>query len=72
MAQGSKYGKVSTEKKAIPENEPVFLLRAQDELASAAVRYYAELRKAKDPDGAKQCALVADAMDKWPKHKMPD
>lgn len=41
MAIESKYGNLSIAN--IPEDEPVFLLRAQDILALAAIRSYLEL-----------------------------
>lgn len=73
MGTDSKYGRVTAEKKEIPEGEPVFLLRAQDRLAAQAVRHYARLRqKAGDEKGAKECRRIAQAMSDWPKKKMPD
>ena len=69
----SKYGEVKTELKDIPKNEPVFLLRGQDKLAAAAVRYYATLRASiGDLDGANECHDVAELMENWPTKKMPD
>jgi len=38
MAQSGKYGKLSIPK--IGENEPVFILRAQDKLAEPAIEMY--------------------------------
>ena len=54
----------------IPENEPVFLLRAQDQTAATVVRFWASLQ----PDGPlKGMALKhADLMDKWPTKKAAD
>lgn len=73
MAQENKYGQVKVERKEIPANEPVFLLRGQDRLAARAVRYYAKLReKAGDSKGAKECRQAAQIMSKWPVKKMPD
>lgn len=46
MNQRSKYGRITAEFKNIPEEEPVFLLRAQDILAPAAVETYANLLRA--------------------------
>jgi hypothetical protein len=42
----TKYGKVETELKKIPEGEPVFLLRGQDVLAPVAIEMYANLLRA--------------------------
>lgn len=55
----------------IPEKEPVFLLRAQDQTAAMPVRYWALLQEMDNPlrDLAfKQAAL----MDKWPVKKKAD
>ncbi len=54
----------------IPENEPVFLLRAQDITAASVVRYWASLQL----DGPlKDMALShADLMDEWPVQKKAD
>lgn len=54
----------------IPEDEPVFLLRAQDKTAAATVRVWASLQ----PEGdLKAMALDhADLMDKWPVKKVAD
>jgi len=43
MAVDRKYGKVLVEKKNIPEDEPVFVIRAQDILSGLILRYYAIL-----------------------------
>ena len=73
MARETKYGRVTTEKKAIPEDEPVFLLRAQDQFAAETVLFYADLRRrAGDEEGARQIHKVADEMRAWPVKKLPD
>ncbi|MGI0148696.1 MAG: hypothetical protein ACREDF_04095 [Thermoplasmata archaeon] len=73
MAIEGKYGRVTTERKSIPENEPVFLLRAQDKLASPTVRIYAAMRRAAgDEEGASQCEAIARLMESWPVKKDPD
>jgi transcriptional regulator with XRE-family HTH domain len=54
--------------------EPRFLLRAQDIYASAAVRSWADLLE-QDGGSAELVAearSIADAMDAWPTHKVPD
>jgi len=69
----SKYGRISVEGKDIPEGEPLFLLRGQDRLAVAAVRYYASLVSATgDSTSAREIMKCADDMEKWPKKKYPD
>lgn len=68
-----KYGGVKTEKGDIPEDEPVFILRAQDVFSPTVVRFYATLRASiEDFDGAKECHDFAEVMEAWPKRKIPD
>ncbi|MGA2412675.1 MAG: hypothetical protein ABSG46_20120 [Candidatus Binataceae bacterium] len=40
MANENKYGRITTEKGSIPEDEPVFLLRAQDVCAVPTMEAY--------------------------------
>jgi len=69
----TKYGRITVEGKEIPEGEPLFLLRGQDRLASAAVRYYAALVKAAGQDeAAREIMKCADQMDAYPRKKYPD
>jgi hypothetical protein len=42
----SKYGRITAEFKAIPEEEPVFLLRGKDVLAPATIEMYANMLRA--------------------------
>lgn len=59
-------GKMDT----IPQNEPVFLLRAQDITSAKTVRYWASLQ---DEGKLKDMANVhADKMDRWPIKKNAD
>ena len=54
----------------IPNDEPVFLLRAQDLTAADTVRYWASLQQ---PGEIVEMALKhADLMDEWPIKKMAD
>lgn len=54
----------------IPDDEPVFVLRAQDATAAAVVRFWASLQQ---PGELKDMALVqADEMDRWPVKKIAD
>lgn len=68
------YERIQDPKNKIPFDEPVFLLRAQDQVAAEVVRYWAYLHKAKGGD--KEIAVLAkkqaDLMDEWPKHKPAD
>lgn len=62
------------ERDPIPDNEPVFLLRAQDRHAAATVRYWASLVGGADGmrNAVTKSAMEhADLMDAWPKKKQP-
>jgi hypothetical protein len=76
MDQYGKYKRVVVEKDdgtSVPEDEPVFVLRAQDVLAPIAVRFYASLVAAVgDPMGAGRIESFADRMAAWPTKKLPD
>jgi len=69
----SKYGRVTTEKKVLPPEEPVFILRAQDLLAADTLGFYAELlrRSGKEKQG-REVMAIAKQFRAWPKKKMPD
>lgn len=60
--------------KAIPGDEPAFLLRAQDKFAGDVVRFYANLVESNG--GSKEVVDSArkqgEAMDAWPTKKSPD
>ena len=66
--------RIQDKENLIPIDEPVFLLRAQDTLASIIVMIYAEhLRLAGgSPEHVKHTIEQARAMEKWPTKKMPD
>jgi hypothetical protein len=67
------YNRIQDPANKIPEDEPVFLLRAQDSFAAATVRYWAMLAyKYGAPDLATKAMEQADKMDAWPVHKTPD
>ena len=73
MSHDTKYGKITTEHKTIPPDEPCFLLRGQDELAWRAVEYYAaSLRNRMRAVAAEEVNKIAKAMRDWPTKKMPD
>jgi len=58
---------------SLPEEEPLFTLRAQDELASAVVRFWCSLAAtAGAPKDKINAALdLATAMDEWPTKQTP-
>lgn len=67
------YNRIQDPAGKIPADEPVFLLRAQDELACKAVEYYAFLcGKAQAPDVAAKAWEHAEKMRQWPTKKVPD
>ncbi len=71
MTLSGKYGKV-----AIPnvgEDEPVFILRAQDKLAGSAIEMYRTLAASHGSPVADELQKELDAFRRWgcPK-KMPD
>jgi hypothetical protein len=68
------YNRIQDPAGLIPEDEPVFLLRAQDKHAARILRWYAAMVE-HDKGDRRLIALVheqAAAMDAWPKHKAPD
>lgn len=64
----------------LPEDEPVFVLRAQDMLAADIVRQYAyRYRDAEEGElsperfaAVRRILAIADRMEAWPVHKIPD
>ena len=56
------------------DNEPVFVLRAQDALAPVIVRYWAVMAKEHGLSKEKydEAMLTALEMEKWPGRKLPD
>lgn len=64
------YNRIQDPAGLIPEDEPVFLLRAQDRTAAFVVRWWA---LAQPPGKAKELALAhSDLMDAWPVKKTAD
>jgi hypothetical protein len=71
------YNRIQDPAGKIAADEPVFLLRANDMLASGPVRYYAAIAKDSGLDDiAKMAYEWADRMDDWRerngKGKLPD
>jgi hypothetical protein len=69
-----RFAKINAEVAGIPKDEPVFLLRAQDQHAAAAVRFYAGQVAAANGDPAIIASATQAAVDfdAWPKKKAPD
>jgi hypothetical protein len=68
------YDRIQDPAALIPDDEPVFFLRAQDEVAAATVRFWAALARAAgaDPMMIQNARDHADRMDAWAKKKVPD
>lgn len=68
------YQRIQDPDGLIPADEPVFLLRAQDQTAAEVVRYWAELNeKAHGHSRLTRLAREhADRMDAWPQKKRAD
>jgi len=74
MGKDGKYGKVTLERKKVPDAEPLFVLRAQDKVAPGVVKFYASqyLRATGDKEGYESIMVQAVEMEKWPVKKLPD
>ena len=63
------YDRIQDPAGIIPDDEPVFVLRAQDRTAASVVRLWAEAQKTLDDRDDQAIALAeahADLMDAWP------
>ena len=71
MARSGKYGKVDIP--TIGEDEPVFILRAQDRLAETAIALYQALAASHEADAARGVEGEIQRFRQWegPK-KLPD
>lgn len=58
----------------VGDDEPIFVLRAQDALAASLVRRWATLAQEHGAGPAKvaEAQALADLMDAWPTKKFPD
>jgi len=71
MALSVKYGQLTIPK--INEGEPVFILRAQDKLAEAAIQMYKALAASHSSDVTRDIEKVIEAFQQWKGHKkIPD
>lgn len=66
------YNRIQDPAKLIPDDEPVFLLRAQDKTASAVVRFWASLNVHGNTAAVSLALQHADRMDAWPTKKWAD
>ena len=71
MAIDAKYGKVSI--KGIPEDEPVFIFRAQNMLTPLVLAYYRDLREAMgDHNVVERIEHQRRRFLTWKPRKLPD
>jgi hypothetical protein len=68
------YNRIQDPTNAIPENEPVFLIRGQDAVSGDAVRHWAQLNDERggDPELSRRAREQAAKMDAWPNKKPAD
>jgi hypothetical protein len=66
------YNRIQDPDGLIPEDEPVFLLRAQDAWAATALRIYATSVAATNPELADLAWRHSMMFDAWPTKKQPD
>jgi hypothetical protein len=68
------YQRIQDPAGLIPEDEPVFLIRGQDELAADVLEFYAEQAAKRGVDAGliRRTLEQAKRMRVWPKHKKPD
>ena len=71
MAQDKKYGHVRI--RGIPDDEPVFIFRAQDMLVPLVLAYYRDLREAMgDYDTVDEIEHQRRRFITWEPRKLPD
>jgi len=72
--QGRIIDQLPQDQGGIPEDEPVFLLRAQDIAAAATVQFWAyeAACNGASPDVVAKAREIAAAMAAWPVKKTPD
>ena len=68
------YSRIQDPWNKIPQDEPVFIIRAQDKVGAAAVRAWAELNNnvGGDLEATRLAYEQADRMDAWPVKKTCD
>lgn len=71
MAVSEKYGKIAIPK--IGEDEPVFVLRAQDKLAEPTIQMYQALARSHGASVANDVHTQIEAFQRWTgQKKLPD
>ncbi len=68
------YNRIQDPASLIPDDEPVFLIRAQDSNSAEVVRAWADINDRNGGDIAMSDVARdhADLMDRWPNKKIPD
>lgn len=68
-------GRIVDLEKKIPEDEPVFMVRAQDKHAASTIHFYANLVR-QDMEADQRIVTLCEAhetpIEEWPKKKSPD
>jgi hypothetical protein len=79
MAYDGKYGQVTTERGNIGDDEPVFVIRAQDKLSAEVIDFYRSLCTAYEagPDHIRAVETTWNRFEEWQvnnhsKMKVPD
>ena len=69
---GTKWNDACLDK--VLDNEPIFVLRAQDTLAPIVVHVWVSLAQSHGcpPEKIAAALACADAMENWPTRKLPD
>lgn len=68
------YNRIQDPAGLIPDDEPVFLLRAKDVTAASVVEHWADMVQLKggDPEMVQMARDHAQKMREWPEHHVPD
>jgi hypothetical protein len=68
------YNRIQDPENKIPEDEPVFLVRGQDQVSGDTVRAWADLndKAGGDPILSEKARSHANLMDIWAKKKLAD
>jgi hypothetical protein len=68
------YMRIQDPENKIPDDEPVFLIRGQDNVSGDTVRAWADLNDSSggDPELSKRAREHAVLMDEWPTKKKAD
>lgn len=63
---------IQQDRSGAPPEEPVFILRAQDQSAGALIQLWITLNPQVNPEKMSSAMKTLEAMKAWPKKKLPD